>query len=99
LLPLLVSLLLFSLGIAYTPEQKSKDRHVTIAPEREIRQKRNAESKRTKTGYSIIDQHLARHFKNNGAGLLSTPSFLFSQIITPFSHLMLSSNQERGLCI
>ena len=47
--------------------------------------------------YSIIDQHLARHFKNNGAGLLSPPTFLCSQIITPFSHLMLSANQERGL--
>ena len=45
--------------------------------------------------YSIIDQH----FKNNGAGLLSPPPFLCSQIITPFSHLMLSTNQERGLCI
>ena len=40
--------------------------------------------------YSIIDQHLARHFKNNGASLCS-------QIITTFSHLMLSANQERGL--
>ena len=49
--------------------------------------------------YSIIDQHLARHFKNNVVGLLSPPPFLCSQIITPFSHLMLSANQERGLCI
>ena len=47
--------------------------------------------------YSIIDQHLARHFRKIGAGLLSLPPFLCSQIITPFSHLMLSSNQERGL--
>ena len=47
--------------------------------------------------YSIIDQHLAWHFKNNGAGLLSLPPFLCSQIIIPFSHLMHSANQERGL--
>ena len=38
--------------------------------------------------YSIIDQHLARHFKNNVAGLLSPPPFLCSQINTPFSHLI-----------
>ena len=50
-----------------------------------------------KKRYSIIDQHFKRHFKNNGAGLLSPRPFLCSQIITPFSHLMLSANQERGL--
>ena len=49
--------------------------------------------------YSMIDQHLARHFKNNGASLLSSPPFLCKQIINPFSHLMLFANQERGLCI
>ena len=49
-----------------------------------------------KKRYSIIDQHLARHFKNNSAGLLSPPPFLCSQIITPFSHFMLSANQEKG---
>jgi hypothetical protein len=41
--------------------------------------------------YSLIDKLLAQHFKNNGMGLCS-------QIITSFSHLMLSANQERGLC-
>ena len=46
----------------------------------------------------IINQHLARHFKNNSAGLFIPPPFLCSQIITPFSYLMLSANQERGLC-
>ena len=49
--------------------------------------------------YSIIDQHLAQHFKNNSAGILSPLPFLCSQLITPFSHLMLSANQERGLFI
>jgi hypothetical protein len=49
--------------------------------------------------YSIIDQHLVQHFKNNSASLLSPPPFLCKQIITPFSHLMLSANQERGLFI
>ena len=48
-------------------------------------------------GYSIIDPHLARHLKNNGASLLSPPPFLCTQLITPFFHLMLSANQERGL--
>ena len=41
----------------------------------------------------MIDQHLAWHFKNNGAGLLSPPPFLCKQIITPFSHLMLSGKR------
>ena len=31
-----------------------------------------------------IDQHLARHFKYNGACLSSPPPFLCSLIITPF---------------
>ena len=48
----------------------------------------------TKKLYSIIDQHSARHFKNNSSG---PPTFLCSQIITPFSHLMPSANQERVL--
>ena len=34
--------------------------------------------------YSIIDQHLARHFKYNGECLSSPPPFLGGQIITPF---------------
>ena len=49
------------------------------------------------TRYSIKVQHLAQHFKNNDAGLLSPPPFQCSQIITPISQLMLSANQERGL--
>ena len=44
--------------------------------------------------YSIIDQHLARHFKNNGAGLLSPPPFLCSQMITPFSHALCQSGKR-----
>ena len=47
--------------------------------------------------YSIIDQHLARHFQYNVAGLLSLPPFLCSQIITPFSNSMVSANQKTGL--
>ena len=38
--------------------------------------------------YLKIDQHLARHSKHNS---------LCSQIITPFSHLRISTNQETGL--
>ena len=47
--------------------------------------------------YFKIDQHLARYFKYNGAGLSSPPPFLCSQIITPFSNSMISANQETGL--
>ena len=47
--------------------------------------------------YSIIDKHLARHSKRNGECLSIPPTFLFSQIITPFSHSMISTNQETGL--
>ena len=46
--------------------------------------------------YSKIDQHLARHFKYNGACLWSPP-FLCNQIITPSSNSMISANQETGL--
>ena len=47
--------------------------------------------------YSKIDQHLARHFKNNVECLSCPPPFLCIQIITPFSHLMISTNQKTGL--
>ena len=47
--------------------------------------------------YSKIDQHLARHSKNNVECLSSSPPFLCSQIITPFSHSMISTNQKTGL--
>ena len=47
--------------------------------------------------YSKIYQHLARHFKNNGACLSSPPLFLCSQIITSFSNSMIYTNQEAGL--
>ena len=47
--------------------------------------------------YSKIDQHLARHFKYNGARLSSPPPFLCSQIFTPFSNSMIFANQETGL--
>ena len=36
--------------------------------------------------YSKIDQHLARHFKYNDGCLSSSPPFLCSQTITPFSY-------------
>ena len=36
--------------------------------------------------YSKIDQHLTRHFKYNGAGLLIPSPFLCSQKITPISN-------------
>ena len=47
--------------------------------------------------YSKIDQHLAWHFKYNGACVSSPPPFLCSQIITPFSYSMISTNKEIGL--
>ena len=47
--------------------------------------------------YSRIDQHLARHFKYKGSCLSSPPPFLCSQIITPSSNSMISTNQETGL--
>ena len=47
--------------------------------------------------YSKIDQHLSWHFKYNGGCLSSPPPFLWSQIITPFSNSMISTNQETGL--
>ena len=40
---------------------------------------------------------IARHSKHNGECLLSPPSFLCSQMITPFSHSMRFTNQETGL--
>ena len=46
---------------------------------------------------SKIDQHLARHYKYNSACLSSLTPFLCSQIITPFSKLMISTNQKTGL--
>ena len=47
--------------------------------------------------YYIIDQHLARHSKYNGECLSCPPTFLCSQIITPFSHSMISINHKTGL--
>ena len=47
--------------------------------------------------YSKIDQLLARHFKYNSASLSSPPPFLCSQIITPFSNSIISTNKETGL--
>ena len=44
-----------------------------------------------------IDQHLARHFKYNGACLSNPPPFLYSQIIISFSNSTISTNQETGL--
>ena len=47
--------------------------------------------------YSKIDQHLARHSKHNAECLSCPPPFLCSQIITPLSHLRISTNQETVL--
>ena len=47
--------------------------------------------------YYKIDQYLAWHFKYNGAGLSSPHPFLCSQIITPFSNSIISTDQETGL--
>ena len=47
--------------------------------------------------YSKIDQHLAQHSKHYAECLSCPPPFLCSQIITPFSHLRISTNQETGL--
>ena len=46
--------------------------------------------------YYKIDQHSARHFKYNGVSFSSPPPFLCSQIITPFSNSMISTNQDTG---
>ena len=50
-----------------------------------------------KKRYYRIDQHLARHLKYYGACLSSPPPFLGSEIITPFSDSMVSTNQKTGL--
>ena len=49
--------------------------------------------------YCRIDQHLAHHFVNYGAGLLSSPPFLCSQTITPFCNSIIFSNQENRVLI
>ena len=45
----------------------------------------------------LKDQYFARHFVYYVECLSSPPSFLCSQIITPFLHSMISTNQKRGL--
>ena len=47
--------------------------------------------------YSIIDQHLARYFEYQCAGLPSPLSYLCSQIITSYFYSMISTNQKTGL--
>ena len=50
-----------------------------------------------KKKYSKLDQHLARHFKYNSGCLSIPPPFLCSQVITPFSNSMISTNKETEL--